>query len=151
MSRYAVCFSVFSLLLIQFNLQAQAEVYRWVDKVGNVHFGDRKPESAQDRENTQEISKDLSHNNIDSSHKDREQLSSIFAKESEQERQYDKKSKNSGRSSKNDLCERARYELNMYNRRMALVDKNGKDLKLSEKDRKQREQKARDNVAQYCH
>jgi len=137
--------------LLQFNASAQAEVYRWVDEAGKVHFGDRQPEAVKDREKIEEISESLGRSNIDSSRKDREQLNNIFARESEQERQYDKKSKNSDYGNNSKRCEQARYELDMYDGRMALVDKNGNDLKLSEKDRKQRALQAREDVDSYCY
>jgi glutaredoxin len=35
-----------SLLLLSITAQTPAEIYKWVDAQGNVHFGDRAPKSA---------------------------------------------------------------------------------------------------------
>jgi len=40
--------AVVSLLLLPFS--TQAGVYKWVDKEGNVHFGDAPPPAAEERE-----------------------------------------------------------------------------------------------------
>lgn len=52
-----------SILILCFSASSLAQVHRWVDADGRVHFGDSK--SAQNVKNKQDISRDVSRVNID--------------------------------------------------------------------------------------
>ena len=59
-----------ALLLLLFSLGAGAEVYRWVDANGKVHFSDRKPSGQSDKDNKpdiEEISDKIDQTNLESS------------------------------------------------------------------------------------
>ena len=54
---------VLSILMLCFSVTSLAQVHRWVDTDGRVHFGDSK--SAQNVQNTQDISRNVSRVNVD--------------------------------------------------------------------------------------
>lgn len=136
-----------SALFILLTAQSYAEVYRWVDSDGNVHFGDRPPAKSQP---AKEISADLENNNIDSSRKQRQGLNSTFAKETKSEQQQKQRQQQENQQAQNKRCQKARYRLRVYDGPVVLVDKQGKDLKLTEVERRKREQAARAEVQKYC-
>ena len=72
-----------------------AEVYRWVDAEGKVHFGDRKPAKPQTKDHVndknleiREISAQLRGTNVDASGAELRKLEKVFARESAAEQRY---------------------------------------------------------------
>ena len=68
------------LLVIVWSSAASAEVYKWVDENGKVHFGDRAPE----KKSAEEISAQLEKTNVDHGFKE-EAASSFSSKEKTQD------------------------------------------------------------------
>src|SRR4051812_22157077 len=66
-----------------FSCVVQAEVYRWTDSAGKVHFSDKKP-----AEKAENISAKIKQQNIDTSTAEREKLETIFRKENDADRAY---------------------------------------------------------------
>ncbi|MBV1905438.1 MAG: DUF4124 domain-containing protein [Pseudomonadales bacterium] len=113
---------------------ASAEVYRWLDAEGNVHFGDKKPEHLK----ADDISREVSETNIDESSANIEKLGNILL-ESEGEKQLKAKkeySEQQNQRQKKQACNNARKQLRILNGRVSFVDDNGKSYDISEQQRK---------------
>lgn len=74
--------TIITLLLLA-SINVQAEVYRWTDSNGKVHYGDKKP-----AEKAENISDKIKQQNIDTSSAEHKKMETIFRKENEADREY---------------------------------------------------------------
>lgn len=70
-------------LVLLFSLNVSAEVYRWTDADGKVHFGDKKAGAAAEN-----ITDKVKTTNVDTSTGEHQKLESIFRKENDADREY---------------------------------------------------------------
>ena len=132
-------------------LSVQADVYRWVDKDGAVHFGD-KPANKQSAEKVEIKSNAGTGNQNQSNRLKRQQhLLSVMDEErkiNEQKQAMEKKDKQVVISN----CKRARKMLDNYLRSGVLfdVDKSGNKIYLSDQQREEAIKRARDDVEYWC-
>jgi len=125
-----------------------AEVYRWVDDDGNVHFSDKKPAEME----AEDISKKIANTNIDESSEAMQRLDRVLS-ESEGEKQIRGKTEKKARleqEQRNRVCERARKELSILKGRVVFVDKNGESYNLSEAQRKVQASELEAEINQHC-
>ncbi len=128
---------------------AGAEVYRWVDKNGKIHYSDKKPPDS----NVENISSQVEKSNIDESSRETRKLGKIFAPESAAEirlRQQQQAQQEARRQQHEDKCKQARERLSKLKGRIYFIDKNGKAYNISEKERKRREEAMEDFIRQQC-
>lgn len=135
----AMCLSTFS----------NADVYKWVDEQGNIHFGDRPPikEKATDLSGTLKplnLSTDLSNPNmIRNAEQSRNQ--EINRKAQEQH-----KRKTSHPDKKQEYCKQAKKRLYDISGPVVFYDEHGKAMKVTERERKRMEQKLRAEIDKNC-
>jgi len=125
-----------------------AEVYRWVDDDGNVHFSDKKPAEME----AEDISKKIANTNIDESSEAMQRLDRVLS-ESEGEKQIRGKTEKKARleqEQRNRVCEKARKELSILKGRVVFVDKNGESYNLSEAQRKVQASELEAEINQHC-
>ena len=138
------------ILLLCIASTATAEVYQWVDEHGNKHFSDTPP---PDKTQAKEISETLKPANIDESRGERKKLQKLFAKPT-QEEDYYKKQKQAAdqkkQQKKQEYCSYLKNRLRKISRRVVFVDKQGKDVKVSEAERKQRVKNLEKMIKQRC-
>lgn len=137
------------LVLMVFSGQfALAQVYRWVDEQGNVHFGDKKPK----KQHVEDISSAVSKTNIDESSRTLKKLENVHA-ENEGERQVregrEKEDRNEQIRQKN-ICAGARRDLRILQGRVFFTDKDGKSYDISEAQRKIRAAKFEAEIRTHC-
>jgi hypothetical protein len=118
------------LMLICIN--AQAEVYRWTDANGKVHFGDKKPKVA-----AEDITDKVKQTNVDTSTSEHQKLETLFRKENQADREYKQQ------QAQPDLqllhrCIEAKKYLDTINGRVQFIDATGKEVKVTEEERKQK-------------
>ncbi|WP_179957657.1 DUF4124 domain-containing protein [Exilibacterium tricleocarpae] len=138
------------LVLVALPLWAPAEVYRWVDENGKVHFSDRKP---QGKAAAEDISEAVSKTNIDDSTQQNQKLGDVFPKETAAEkalRQRQTQERQTRRQQHDKDCKRARKLLDVLRGRVYFVDENGQPYNISERERKEREAKLQAEINQYC-
>jgi Domain of unknown function (DUF4124) len=141
--------SIISLLIITLPSSflassSQAEVYRWKDKDGKVHFGDKKPDATAEN-----ITKKVSTQNIDTSTQELRKMETIFRKENDADRAHQQQL-NEASQEQEQRCEQAHLQLKRFEGRVQYIDADGKPVKVTETEHKQRIAEMRDAIAQYC-
>jgi len=143
-------FCTFTLLSLTIHCSnAWSEVYQWKDENGQVHFGDRPP-TGQHSDN---ISSQLDHINISTD------LSSpeLMLKHAEQKeaKQNEKRQKLIDQQKKmpslSEVCINARNYLSKIEGRVVFTDEQGKEMKVSEQERKNEVIKLKKIIRQKCH
>ena len=122
----------------------QAEVYRWTDSAGKVHYSDKKP-----AEKAENISSKIKQQNIDTSTAEREKLETIFRKENDADRAY-KRQQSQKPLAEIRQCQEAREYLKVIDGRVQFLDENGGMVKVTEEERRAKVQETQDFIAQNC-
>lgn len=127
--------AVLSLLL---SATALAEVHRWVDVDGRVHFGDSK--SAQKVSGAKDISKDVSRVNIDSgsSHTDQVREQRQAQEQADGDLAALEQQKNEARKQQyTPMCKRLRDEIQIIEsgERVSFLNEDGSERIVKESDR----------------
>jgi len=141
------CISIMACLLLHCS-NAWSEVYQWKDENGQIHFGDRAPAG----KTSENISKSLDRINISTD------LSSpeLMLKQAEQKeaRQTKKRQKLIEQQKKlpslSEACMSARRYLSTIEGRVIFTDKHGKEVKVSEQERKNEVLKVKKIIRQKC-
>ncbi|MFW2372964.1 MAG: DUF4124 domain-containing protein [Gammaproteobacteria bacterium] len=133
-----------------FALPAQAEIYKWVDEKGNVHFGDKPvanseeiviPEqtNVQNRPSKEERG-DRRKRLLDSFAEDRADRKELQAKQKKQKKKLDRQ------------CAIARDKMKIYNRSRRLydLDEKGERVILSDKARQQAVEQLAADINKHC-
>ncbi|GAA5315061.1 MAG: hypothetical protein AseanaTS_02650 [Candidatus Pelagadaptatus aseana] len=136
------------LLLVLMITPAQAAVYQWVDEDGKKHFSDTPP---PDKHQAKDISDTLKPANIDQGQAEQQKLKKLFTKPGKAEQQYEH-NKNNGNKARQQqaYCDYLRNRLRTISGRVMFVDKQGKDVKVSEAERKQRVKSLEKKIKREC-
>lgn len=137
---------VYLMLCLGVAAPLNAELYKWTDENGKIHYSDRKPAT---QTNAREISRELTPINIDDSGAQRQALGNVFPKASESRQRLDDKQRKR-QDSRSEACENARNYLRKINRRVRFVDKDGEPVKVSEAERKARVVKLQAQIKKNC-
>jgi hypothetical protein len=140
-------YMVMSLCVIAFN--THAEIYRWVDKDGKVHFTDRKP--APEAEN---ITKEVKSHNIDTSSNE---LNKIVAMRDRDERERREQTIREQQGLQPELdkqrqayCERQKERLRKISGYVVFTDDEGKVVKVTEQQRQQKVAEQKQIIKDTC-
>ena len=135
---------------ISYTLDGHAEVYKWTDEQGNVHFGDHPP----DREKATALGNSLKPLNIST-----DLSNPSMIRKAEQARQDEvlrnanqqqrKQQLSSSEQHQRD-CERARKRLRDISGPVVFYDDNGKAVDVTEKEREKMEQALRAEINKNC-
>lgn len=137
------------LLLSVAATPATAELYRWTDADGRVHYSDRKP-AAESEEEVEAIDDQLTPVNIDESHKQRQALNKVFAKEDKHVQRGEQQQQRKQQQARAQQCREARGYLRAISGPVAFLDEDGKDMKISERERQERQAEMERLIEQYC-
>ncbi len=140
---------VLTVGLAALSLPAQAEVYRWVDANGKVHFSDRKPLSAT----AEDVSGRLKKTNIDTSQQEHEKLGKIFAKETEAERRAREREQAKALNQKRQLehyCKKLKRRIDILNGPTYWVDNKGNEREMSLEEQKNAVAEAQQKYNKRC-
>lgn len=141
---------VFVLLAVSLN--STAEIYRWVDKDGKVHFTDRK--SSPEAEN---ITEEVKTQNIDTSSGEIQKIAAMREQEEkarqeqlqqEQRRQQEYKEKLAELNQSN--CEEARKKLKGISGYVVFTDAQRRSVNVTEKERQQMVAELKQAIQTYC-
>ena len=128
---------------------AWSEVYQWKDANGQIHFGDRAPADKKSKN----ISSRLDHINISTDLSSPELM--LKHAEEKEARQNAKRQKiidlQKKMPSLSELCTNARRYLATIEGRVIFTDENGKEVKVSEQERKSEVLKVKAIIRQKCH
>lgn len=140
------------ILLIAFSFNTthtSAEIYRWVDEQGNVHFGDSKHANTQ----AEDISGQLEHHNIDRSAKSTEMtLQQIDQRKQAQqtEKQQRHNQTNPNKQQRERICHDAKQRLKILEGPVVFLDENKQQINVTEKERQQRAEALSKKIQTYC-
>ena len=127
-----------------------AEVYKWVDEQGNVHFGDRPPQKEKatnlsDSLKPLNLSTDLSNpgmiRNAEQARQDE-----LNRTRNEQER----KQQIANSKQYQEYCKEAKRRLRNISGPVVFYDEQGKQVKVTEKEREKMEQELRIEIEKNC-
>lgn len=121
----------------------QAEVYRWTDADGKVHYGDKKPAQAADN-----VTQQVNTTNLDTSAAERQKLEVLFNKSEAANRQQQEQAQ--ARTEQQGRCDEARRYLRVARGRVMYVDGDNKPVHVSEEARKESEKAVREFLQQEC-
>ncbi len=127
-----------------------AEVYKWVDEQGNVHFGDRPPQKEKatnlsDSLKPLNLSTDLSNPGMI---RNAEQARQDELNRTRQEQQRKQQIANSKEYQQ--YCKEAKRRLRSISGPVVFYDEQGKQVKVTEKEREKREQELRNEIEKKC-
>jgi hypothetical protein len=133
-------------------MNSTAEVYRWVDKNGKVHFTDRKP--AAEAEN---ITAEVKSQNIDTSSGELQKLTSMREQEEkakqekiQQEQKIQQERKEKLAELNRPACERAKIRLKKISGHIVFTDEQGRAVTVTEKERQQMVADLTQEIQQHC-
>ncbi len=147
--RKSIVASATVVVFIGISANSNADVYKWVDEQGNIHFGDRPPvkEKAADLSDTLKplnLSTDLSNPNmIRNAEQSRQD-------ELNRKAQEHHKQKTSHSNKQQEYCKKAKKRLYDISGPVVFYDEQGKAVAVTEKERKRMEQKLRAEIDKNC-
>ena len=116
--------------LLSISINAIAEVYRWVDNNGKVHYTDKKP--APDAEN---ITKEVNKQNLDSSSRDIARINQMHREDEEAIRAAQQQQEQAHARAMQAPCAAAQTRLRKMKGRVIFIDEAGKAVTVTEKER----------------
>jgi len=136
------------MFILFLSLSANAEVYRWTDTNGKVHFGDKKPDAKAEN-----ITNTVKATNVDTSSSEHQKLESLFRKENDADREYQQQQKQQQEKfeyATSKRCMDAKQYLNTIKRPVQFIDKDGKPIKVTETERREHEKQWQQIVNETC-
>ncbi len=136
-----ICFSFFAYF-------SHAEVYRWIDEDGNVHFSDKKPEQID----AEDISERISNTNIDESSEAMRRLDQVLSETVGEKQVRDKELINDRKAQEHleRVCAKAREDLRILRGRVVFIDENGVSQSVSESQREVEAKKLESEIQNRC-
>lgn len=144
MKGYPLKLILITCYLLLASVTASAEVYRWTDKDGKLRYSDKKPKVA-----AEDITATVNKQNIDNSGEEHKKLETIFRKENDADRAFQAQ-QDQPSAEKIERCEAAKDRLFKLEGPVNFVDKEGKSVKVSEKERERRAVEMRKFLADKC-
>lgn len=123
---------------------AYAEVYRWTDANGKVHFGDKKPKTA-----AEDITEKVKKTNVDTSTREHQKLESLFRKENDADREHHQQQVQPN-TELLQRCTEAKDYLEKISGRVQFIDGNGKPIHITETERQQRAKEWQNVIKENC-
>jgi hypothetical protein len=130
-----------------FSLSTRAEVYRWVDEDGKVHYSDKKPKT-----DAEDITRQVSKQNIDTSIDEQRRMQQIFRPENEADREFYRQQqlKNQPTPEHMQHCNELRKYLDAIDGRVQFIGEDGKVVPVTETERRQRVEETQRYLDEHC-
>jgi len=134
---------LFIILCLALSVGIQAQIYRWIDDEGNVHFGDEQSRNVQ----AEEISENLPKLNVsegsDTGYVPSGESSTERNKRIREERQAEV-------AARKPACDKARKELKIISGPVYFTNDDGSNYTVSETERVKLEKELRAEIERYC-
>lgn len=141
-------FALIMTCLIMYCPNVLSEVYKWTDENGQTHFGDRPPADKR----SDNISSQLDNINISTDLSSPELM--LKQAEEKEARENEKRQKLKALAKKlpslSEVCTNARRYLSTIEGRVIFTDENGKEVKVTEQERKDEVLKVKKIISQKC-
>lgn len=121
-----------------FGVSAMAEVYRWVDAQGKVHYSDKQPAASEQAVPAQDVTQKVSKQNIDSGTEERRKVSAVLRKENDADRVHAQKLEFQAQQLRLKRCEAARKRLKDISGHVIFLDAQKKVVPVTEQERQQK-------------
>ena len=146
MKKYLCCFFLV-IANVFYIAPTYAEIYKWTDKDGKVHYGDKKVDKK-----AEDITDSVKKPNIDTSTEEHQKLETVFRKENAADRAYKAQQAMPDPAAENHerRCADANDRLSKLEGRVNFIDENGKVIKTSEQEREARAGEMRKILADNC-
>lgn len=136
-----------ALVFILCSAPLQAQVYRWVDDDGKVHYGDRPPIGKE----VEDLSDTVKNVNVDTSTAERNKVGRIFSKETPEEKNREKIKQVEEADKQRQLCAQAQNQLAIVrDRAFYYVDAEGNERDLTKGERNLEVDRLTNLVNQNC-
>ncbi len=146
---YVLRMLVVTLLMLN-SIMAGAEIFKWTDEKGNVHYGDKPMKnSTQVEVSEKNLSGELSTD--ESRAEKRRRLIDAMVEDREKKEQAEAKQRKKEQARKA-RCVRARDRMKSYQRanRLYRLDENGNRITLSDAEREKSTQRLQSQIDKYC-
>ena len=130
------------------SLSVKAELYRWTDDDGKVHFSDRKPDAAASEVEVEAV--EVKPVNIDESREARQALNRVLPKEDRHQSQQQARDNQQRAQEIERHCRRARQYLRDISGPVNFLDDDGNVMKVTERERQQRQAEMEQYVKDHC-
>lgn len=134
-----------AVLIASLALPALADVYRWTDAAGKVHYSDKKPAGE-----AEDITRAVSKQNIDTSTAEHQKLEQVLRKENAADRQYYEQQRVQAFNEKTQRCNAIRERIWRISGRVSFVDKQGREVKVTEAERNAQIEELNKYLAREC-
>ena len=140
---------LFMILMFLYSITGYAEIYKWIDEQGKVHYGDKAVEDSK------EIDVNISNRGHLKVNESREKKRRKLLKAFDDDRQRENKEKAKKKKKKKKLkrnCAISKDRLRVYERASSLydIDKNGNKVVLSNKEREKTLTELRKSINKHC-
>lgn len=127
--------------------QAAAEIYRWVDSEGKVHYSDRKL-----ADHAEDITAQVRVHNIDASQEEQRKLQQIFRPENDADREYYRQQQEAQKPSRElvNHCTKLRTHQRRMSGRVQIVDEQGKEVRFTEQQRQAHLEETQKLITERC-
>ncbi|MBB3060562.1 DUF4124 domain-containing protein [Microbulbifer rhizosphaerae] len=132
-------------LLLSAAAATAEEVYRWVDDEGKVHFGDRPPAQAAAKNIEGELRPINSADGGTARNAPRQQAKLQQEYESRRQRDAQQRQQQMARA-----CHNARRQLRILQGRVTFVGGDGKEVKMTERERQRQAEQLKREIARVC-
>lgn len=145
---YMKIFVIFFLLIAS---SVNAGVYKWTDKEGNVHFGDRPVDQDNATELNLNIESRAGITNSAGNNKERDRMANEL-EEDRKAREEKRKKNRAAKKKKQERCARLKDQRRRYQRANSIYKLNAKGDRVyySKKERAVREKKLNKSIAKAC-
>lgn len=135
------------MVLLGFSSGSLAEVYRWVDKAGKVHFSDKPPAA-----NAENITKQVNKQNLDTSREELNKLEQLHRDTAQQQRQQTQLEPTAAQAyALATHCAAAKTRLKNISRNVIFLDGDGKVVNVNEKERQEMVAELTAHIHNNCH
>ena len=126
-------------------VSAEAEVYRWTDAQGRVHYSDKKPAAA-----AEDVTRAVTRQNLDTGTEERRKLEQILRKENPADRAYVQQHTAAAHNQQQRRCAAVRTRIARISRPVRFVDKQGRDVRVTEAQRSAEIDELKLYLARHC-
>jgi hypothetical protein len=144
MKKLISSFAILLSLNVLISVEVHAEVFRWTDANGKVHFGDKKPDTSAEN-----ITEKVKQTNVDTSTSEHQKLETIFRKENAADREYQQQQQKPNPELLK-RCAEAKDYLNKISGRVQFLDEKGQPKHVSEAERKQAAEEIQKIIKENC-
>ena len=143
-------FILILVMILGANFSAQAEIYKWKDESGKIHYGDKPVKNSEEIKIKQEVS---ANKNISKAAREERRRRLIESYDEERKEKKELQAKQQQQKSRKDAqCGQAIDRLRRYKKASGLyeVDKDGNRIALSKKAHKKSISKLKKQIKRHC-